>query len=88
MSTSRRKSARDRFRIQKPEDVESPARAVKPEKQESASSRLKKVGILLDPDLHYELKRRAVAERRMIFELIDEALRRYLEQEGGDDRTT
>jgi hypothetical protein len=47
-----------------------------------------KVGVQVDPDVYYELKKRAAAERRKLYQLLDDALRQYLEGQGGKSRTT
>jgi hypothetical protein len=47
-----------------------------------------KVGVQVDPDVYYEIKKRAAAERRKLYQVLDDALRQYLERPGGTDRTT
>lgn len=69
-------------------DSRSPASASgeKSRNRESAKSRFVKVGIQLDPDLHYALKKLATTNRRKLYEVINEALTEYLNGHKGESR--
>lgn len=95
MSSKPRPSARGRGSILRPTKGEdhsptpgSPAVSEKSGNREIAKSRLMKVGVQVDPDVYYEIKKRAAAERRKLYQVLDDALRQYLERPGGTDRTT
>lgn len=95
MSSKPRPSARGRGSILRPtkgEDrsptSEAPLAGENSGNREIAKSRLMKVGVQVDPDVYYELKKRAAAERRKLYQLLDDALRQYLQGQGGKGRTT
>ena len=95
MSSKPRPSARGRGSILRPskgEDhsptSESPATGEKSGNLEIAKTRFMKVGVQVAPDVYYELKKRAAAERRKLYQILDDALRQYLEHQEGKDRTS
>ena len=45
-----------------------------------------KVGVQVDPDLYYELKKRAATRRVKLYEILNEALSEYIERQKGESR--
>ena len=81
MSKKRPVSARGRGDFLK---VDRQEKVAKSRNRESEKAPLMKVGVQVNPDLYYELKKRAATERRKLYELLNEALTRYLSNQGGN----
>lgn len=82
-----RPSARGRGNVLRPaQDDHSPTPGASPveksRNRESAKSRLLKVGVQVDENLYFDLKKRAATERRKLYQLLNEAIARYLGQGG------
>ena len=50
----------------------------KSRKIEKKKPLLMKVGVQMDPDVYFELKKRAATERKKLYELLNEAVTQYL----------
>ena len=93
MSSKPRPSARGRGSILRPSKGEdhSPtsepsASGEKSRKPESAKSHLMKVGLQIEPDIHFALKKLAATRQRKLYELLNEALAEYLDRQKEESR--
>ena len=52
--------------------------------QEKKKTPLMKVGLQINPDLYFELKKQAASERRKLYELLNDAVAEHLERKRKD----